>query len=324
MFTIPDKGEPANDIQAILFEEDLGILLAGINGAECVLSGCDVSAQGAPDMTLAVAKGAVLTAGLLAAVTAGNVTIDAADASNPRIDLVVAGTSGTKAVRKGTPAAAPKPPARSAGDVALAMVFVPAADTSIEADKVTDKRVIRGGAVAGGGAPVLIYKSASNFAPNNTIIEQPILSLSIPAGLFASQHQILRVRAGGNYLGNSGTSTWTWRIKFGGTTMFQDVTVATTNDADRGAWYVEFELVAKTSLSQRVVGNISFQTPGAKTAPLAGVGDLAVATHINAPIHGSAAVDANAADRLLELTVQHSVANAAVETLREFVMVEMA
>lgn len=323
MWTVPDKGEGFNDIQSILFQEYLDALVAGIAGTEVVLAGCAVTAQGSPNMTLAVAKGAVLAQGTLRAVTAGNVTIGAADATNPRIDLVVVDSSGVKQVRAGTAAAAPKPPARTAGDVALAAVYVPANDTTIENDKITSMRVVRGGGTGGGGAPLMLAKSTTAATISNASTEQVVYSLSIPSGLFLAG-QIIRVRIGGNYLSNSGTPTWTWRIKYGGTTMFQDVTAATAADVDRGAWYIEFEIAAQANNDQHLSGNVSFQTPGAKTAPAVGIGDLAVTTHVNAPIAGAAAVDSDAADRLLEITVQMSVANANVQTVREFVMVELA
>src|ERR1051326_1112668 len=109
-WTIPDKGEGQSNIQSILFQEYLDALVEGINGLNCVLAGCAVTAQASPDMTCAVAKGSVLANGILKPVTAGNVTITTADATNPRLDLVVVDSTGTKQVRAGTAAAAPKPP----------------------------------------------------------------------------------------------------------------------------------------------------------------------------------------------------------------------
>ena len=43
MFTIPDKGEGDNDLQSILFQEYLEVLVAGIDGMNCVLSGLVVT-----------------------------------------------------------------------------------------------------------------------------------------------------------------------------------------------------------------------------------------------------------------------------------------
>jgi hypothetical protein len=141
-WSIPDKGEAA-DVQSILFQEYLDAVIAGINGLDHVIAGCAVTAQGAPNMTVAVAAGTVCSNLKWFAVTAGNGTITTAHATLPRIDLVVATSAGAVAVRAGTANANPKPPARSANDVILAAVLVLAADTTIEADKITDLRVVR-------------------------------------------------------------------------------------------------------------------------------------------------------------------------------------
>lgn len=139
MFTIPDKGEGLSDIQSILFQEQLDILVAGIRGVDAVLSGCAVSPG--TGMTLSVATGRVRSASVELAVSSGSPTVATADATNPRLDLVVVDSSGAIAVRPGTPAAAPKPPARSANDVALALVYVPASLSAVGSGHITDARV---------------------------------------------------------------------------------------------------------------------------------------------------------------------------------------
>lgn len=160
-FTIPDKGEGANDVQSILFQEYFDILVAGISGSTCVKTGCAVSAQATPDMTVAVAAGTVRSNDVDFTVAAGNGTITAADAANPRLDLVVITSAGAIAVRAGTPAINPKPAARTSGDVALAVVYVPAADTTIESNQITDLRVVNNNITPGISGP---------FAHRNKII----------------------------------------------------------------------------------------------------------------------------------------------------------
>ena len=141
-FKIKDVNEPFNNIQSILFETDIDALVAAYNGTG-VESGCAVSAQGTPDMTVAVALGAVWVTSTRATVTAGNVTITAA-ASNPRIDLVVSNSSGVLSATAGTAAAEPVAPDIPASSTLLAMVFVPANATSIQSNYITDKRVVVG------------------------------------------------------------------------------------------------------------------------------------------------------------------------------------
>lgn len=313
MFTIPDQGEGQNDLQSILFQEYVDVLIAGIAGSECVLSGGAVSAQGAPNMTVIVAKAAVLTNGVLKPVAdAAAAVITAADVTNPRLDLVVADATGAVVVRAGAPAAAPQPPARSANDVALAAVYVPAGATQITAPMITDLRILRT------KGPIEVGKVSAPVTFNTTNALQTYLSLVVPSGLLLAGKG-LHVVCGGNYLSNSGVPTWTLTLSYGGTVLFSDTTAATAADADRGAWQVEFDLVAQANAAQNVVGFAAFQTPAAKNAPVTGVaGDLAVATSVGMPFFGTAAVDSDAADRTLLVQWTMSVSAGTVETVMDY------
>lgn len=140
-FTIPDASEATFPAQAGLYQTDIDALAAGSQGTG-VESGCAVTAQGSPDMTLAVASGVVRVAGVAATVSSGNVTVTAANATNPRFDLVVASNTGVKSVIAGTAAAAPIPPTLPSTSVLLATVWVPANDTAINSNQIVDKRVM--------------------------------------------------------------------------------------------------------------------------------------------------------------------------------------
>lgn len=155
-FTILDNDEVFNSNQSIWMQTDINALVAGIGG-DGVVSGCAVTAQGSPDMTLAVAVGVITISGVNIAVTAGNVTITTANATNPRIDLVVVSNAGVKSVTAGTAAANPKAPDIPTTSVLLAMVYVPASDTAIQTNQITSKRTVlntipavRGGVLAEG------------------------------------------------------------------------------------------------------------------------------------------------------------------------------
>jgi len=325
MWTIPDKGEGDHDIQSICFQEDLEILVAGISGLDCVLSGLDVT--GGADMTPAVAKGSVLTNGVLKAVAAADVTIGTADATNPRIDLIVVNSSGALAVRAGTAAAAPKPPARSANDVVIASVYVPANDTAIATSQIKDRRIFRAGS-----ASTVIYRTTTAEVTNNTaaainILDKTNGGVSIPSGLFLAG-QILRVQIGGNLLINSGTPTLTLTVKYGGTTMFADATVAGLADADRRAWNLQLDIIAQGNSDQALFGQLNLQPlEVAATAATTGIGDLAFVNTSNrlgcVPFSGSAAVDSDAGNRLVEVQFTFSVANAANEVVVEGATVEL-
>lgn len=140
-FTIPNLADAGFPDQAEPDKVDIDIIVAALNRTG-VVSGCAVTAQGTPDMTVAVASGTIAVAGAEVAVTSGNVTITTAHATNPRIDLVVVNNSGTKSVTAGTAAADPVMPAIPANSVVLAAVYVPANDTAINSNQITDKRMM--------------------------------------------------------------------------------------------------------------------------------------------------------------------------------------
>ncbi|HRC61698.1 MAG TPA: hypothetical protein PLX85_00570 [Dehalococcoidia bacterium] len=140
-WSLPDKGEGDSNIQSIMFQEYLDALQEGVQGLNYVVSGGAIT--GGADMTPAIADVVVVSNGTVRAVTGADVTITTADATNPRLDLVVVNTSGSLAVRAGTAAANPKPPARTANDVLLWVVYVPANDTAIGTSQAVDLRVFR-------------------------------------------------------------------------------------------------------------------------------------------------------------------------------------
>jgi hypothetical protein len=187
-FTIPDEVEAAFAPQARLFQSDLEIL-ALAHGATGVISGCAVTAQGTPDMTVAVAAGVVQSLATRLTVAGGNATITTADGTHPRLDIVVVTSGNALAVRAGTPAASPLLPSLTAGDVALARVYVPASDTAIGSTQIVDARVLLADfapRVFGGGDDVyanyagvgfaLDYRVGTAGAPNATL--QPLAKLS--------------------------------------------------------------------------------------------------------------------------------------------------
>ena len=322
VFTIPDRGEGQNDVQSILFQEDLGIMISGLSGVDCVLSGCACTAQGSPDMTVAVAKGAVLSNGVMFPVTAGNATITTANATNPRIDAVVVNSSGAKAVRAGTAAAAPKPPNRTANDVVLAYVFVPANDTTISTAQIVDKGISP-------PSPTLIYKATdavtTNTAATVELLNKANNGVTIPSGMFKAG-RILRVRMGGNMLLNSGTGVNQLSIRFGGTTMYNFSFAAQVASATRGAWHIDFDLTGQGNSDQSLNGSIEytdFQT--ARSSVGTGIGAISVNTvTAEAPtaFSGASAVDADAADRLLSV-LWTMASNSANEVVVEYATVEL-
>lgn len=138
---IPNEADAGFADQAEPDAVDFDIINKGYSRVG-VIEGCAVTAQGAPDMTLAVAVGVVEVDEKRVAVTSGNVTIGTAHATNPRFDLVHIDDTGAKGVTPGTAAANPVFPAHPANKVILAAVYVPATDTAIATNQIVDKRIM--------------------------------------------------------------------------------------------------------------------------------------------------------------------------------------
>ena len=140
--TVPNSSEATYPAQAMPDARDWDALVLGF-AATGVVSGCAVSAQSPAAMFVDVASGSIKVAGVTQAVSAQlNNVIGAANASNPRIDLITVNDSGTVVVVAGTAATIPLIPAIPASRVVLAAVYVPANATTIATVNIVDKRVI--------------------------------------------------------------------------------------------------------------------------------------------------------------------------------------
>lgn len=141
MFRIPGKADATYPRQAGGFSTDIDTIAAALAG-DGVLVGLGVSAQGTPDMTVAVAAGQGRIGGYFPFVAAQNVTITAADTTNPRIDIIVLDWNGAVSRVGGTAAAYPRPPAIPSNSMQLAQVYVTANATSIANGDIVDKRPV--------------------------------------------------------------------------------------------------------------------------------------------------------------------------------------
>lgn len=141
-FTIPNKSSAAADqTQAKMYQSDIDMLVSGIS-SNGVLSGCEVTAQGTPNNTVAVASGFVRIAGSIVAVSSGNVTMPTADATNPMWVIISVNNSGTKAATAGTAGASPLLPSIPSNSTIIAAIWWPANDTTVSTAQITDKRII--------------------------------------------------------------------------------------------------------------------------------------------------------------------------------------
>lgn len=198
-FTIPNVSSATYAAQAGLDSGDIAVMAAAPGGTG-VQSGCAVTAQATPNMTVAVAAGVARVGGRRVVVAGGNVTIAAADATNPRHDLITADTAGALAAVTGTPAAItassePTYPAIPANRVVLAAVYVPATDTAVDASQITDKRVI---VTAPGVENILWYGAVGDGVTDDTAAVTAAVAAVTAASLTGTAGVVFVPR--GNYI----------------------------------------------------------------------------------------------------------------------------
>jgi hypothetical protein len=117
-----------------------------------VISGCDVHENGTPDMDVIVDSGEIFYGDVYKTVAGNSVTITAADGTNDRIDVIYVDGSGVAQVHTGDALAKsdplgnsvwtqyeqPYPKTGCPAGVIIALVYVPANDTSIENAQIED------------------------------------------------------------------------------------------------------------------------------------------------------------------------------------------
>jgi hypothetical protein len=225
-YTIPNQDLAAFPVQSQIFEIDLAIIAAGYAGYR-VVSGCAVTAQGTPDMTVAVAAGRIRPGDeTLVDVTAeASLAIDAADATLWRLDLVSSAIDGTATHTAGTAASltAVKPPDLPAGHVALAFVTVPPGATSIDSTQIVDKRLFMAGPEpvdpvdhgSIGAAETFDYADGSDH--KGTLDAAPTITLAGPSSVIA-QYLFLHLTEDGSG-GHINSATWDDSIVWEGGTV---------------------------------------------------------------------------------------------------------
>lgn len=310
-WNIPDKGTADNDAQSVVYNTDLDVLSAGIAGVDCVLSGLDFT--GGADMTPDISKGAVLSNGVMFAVAAASVTHTTADATNPRFDLVVVTSAGALAVRAGTPAASPKPPARTANDVVIRRVYIGAGDTSISTAQSTDMRVFRT------QGAITIAKSATAVTVNTTSAQTALCTVTIPNGLFLTGRK-LRWTGYGSLLNNTGSSQDGAVLAiYGGTTLWAEAMPSFAASSTRRAWSWGFVLDAVSSSSQKIGG---LYNVGGTTGATTGTGDISALLGTGSLL-GTSAIDSDAANRDLVVAIDFVGSSATLEFVLESYSLEL-
>jgi hypothetical protein len=173
------------------------------------------------------------------------------------------------------------------------------------------------------------YKKTTEKDVVSTVSETDLLNgeITIGAGVPGTD-KMIRVTLLGDYLNNSGAARdLTLKIKFGGTTLWDETITAITATATRRAWRLVFEIgMLGAANSQFFAGVLS----GSQGAATTGLGDSVAVAHWSSNNGLSVAFGSNgthsldtATSKLLEVTATHSTNNASLSMRLKYALVEV-
>lgn len=168
---------------------------------------------------------------------------------------------------------------------------------------------------------ILDVQTAENDIVNSTT-ETNLWSYNILANTLGTA-KLLRVKICADYLNTSGGNA-TVRIKiiYGTTTMYNDLGPTSATDASRRVVLIDFLFFARSANnSQGCGGSIFISLPGNATT---GIGDLAddeLAS--DTPFRSNNASEDSTVDKVLKVTVTHSVQDANISIRRIYAVTEL-
>lgn len=160
---------------------------------------------------------------------------------------------------------------------------------------------------ASGGSDPLLYRSATAITVSNTVAETAILSYSLPGNTLGTEKSAA-VTLRGYILNTGGTPTVTFKIKYGATTLYQDVTPALVDNSTRlMPFTISLDLFAVGSASvQEANGYVLAGTSA--TNPTTGSGRINTDEGtVMGTIRGTAAEDSTAS-KTIEISATLSAA----------------
>ena len=189
----------------------------------------------------------------------------------------------------------------------------------------TDKGAIEG--YSGGNwvmmapGPVVLHKSSAQTQISSSNAENTAFSYTVPAN-FMGANGAIRVRIYGTLLNNTGNNrTVRLRLKFGGTTLYDDTSGNLGSSGNRRAFWIEFTIMnAGATNSQKLAG---FLTISANGAPTVGMGEVTNTNTLNSTVFGIASSADTTTDTDVEVTAQLSNSSANLVWRTEMAIVEL-
>lgn len=172
----------------------------------------------------------------------------------------------------------------------------------------------------------VIDRATADLDIVNTTVETTLYSFAVPANALGT-NGLLRFTVFGDYLNNSGAGeTMTLRIKFGGTTLYQDVTGSIAAATARRPFRIVGEIGNKGATNVQFL--VAHWELGAAGSATTGIGDIGaggatgeIGQHVVASA-GDAAIDTTLA-ATLDITIAHSVASLSISMRRKYAVLEL-
>ncbi|MCI0558811.1 MAG: hypothetical protein MN733_09965 [Nitrososphaera sp.] len=172
--------------------------------------------------------------------------------------------------------------------------------------------------------PVVLDREVADLTVVNTAVETSVFSHSVPANSMGTNRALNLVLIGDVLQNNTGENL-TLRIKFGGTTIWQDASNAFAADADRRGFFLEIWLANRGATNSQIGGGVvSPQATAIVTAPTTGIaGDLGDAGMDGSPMTFAASSIDTTAAATLDVTIQWTTAGASREFRRRFAVLQL-
>ncbi len=285
------------------------VLKAGYN-LNGILEGCAIS-DGGSLLEVDIADGCVIIDGVAKIVASQTVSVAAAHATLPRLDLMTVNTSGVLVANTGVPLAVPVYVAIPPSEVVVGTVLVAATATALTDDDINNTQLVLA------RQQLVLNRQTTEGKVDTSTDEGSLFQYTLPGRALGTDGGC-RVTLGGQLLTNP-ASLVTLRFKLGATTVFTSSAHAFSSDSDVRYWRAVFEFLNVASFSSQKWLGHWMATPADALA--FGINTSSSADYKIA--QGYATSSENTAnDLVLDMTVEFSVNGANVAMDRNYALVE--
>ena len=193
---------------------------------------------------------------------------------------------------------------------------------NITEDSVNNRFTVTGVVTGGTGGTTTIYKNSATVSVVNTVTETNLLNATVTAGSMGT-NGILHVVMSGYYLNDGGSSAgFTMRLKFGGTTIWEDDSTSFSDATIRKPMHMEFWVKNNGSASsQRSTGWYMFGE--SQDAPVGYSDFSSVTTKPVGVINGADSSISTASSQNIVITITHDTADTLTSVNANILLLEL-